>query len=394
MGAIIILGFVGVQIFDKTKIIEIPLLLIIGFLIGSVFHLVNPDTFSQLAGLIGAIALLIILVESGLNTQIEKLVSSSGKTIVETLSVMLVTILLVTLAVHYLFVYPFDQSVLIGIIIAGTGAAVILPIIGRLNISEEIKNILSMESILTTPIQIVLFLAVIQLMLNQSLSLSQTVNAILAQFSIAIVIGILAGLLWLKILKSLSQKPFAYMLTIAVALLLYGSNELINSSGAISVLVFALIIGNAQQIWRALNMEGEFKTPDNFRQFHSEITFFIKTFFFVYLGVLIQPQFFTVTSLLIGLTVTLIIVIARFVTIKYFFLKIFTKLKGSLEVMTGMCPRGLTEAVLVVIPASYGINIPYLLEIAFTVLILTNIITTIEILRSEKTGKPVPRIVK
>ncbi len=102
MGAIIILGFIGVQVFEKTKIFEIPLLLIIGFLIGSVFHLVTPDTFSQLAGLIGAIALLIILVESGLNTKIEKLVSSSGKTIVETLfSVMLVTIVLVTLAMHY-----------------------------------------------------------------------------------------------------------------------------------------------------------------------------------------------------------------------------------------------------------------------------------------------------
>lgn len=394
-GLIIILGFLGVQVFESTKIIEIPLLLLIGFLIGPVLHFVNPSTLTPLAGYFGALALLVILFDSGLNTKIEKIAGSAGKTIVETLSIFLVTLILLTLMLHYIFGYSIGQAALFSAIVDGTSAAVLLVVIPKLNINDDVKTILSMESIITSPLQIILVISIIGVMTSASIGVASTVNSLLGEFSIAFVIALIIGIVWLKILKSISKKPFAYMLTIAIALILYGLNEMINASGAIAVLVFALIIGNGPGIWSALKMDGEFKTPENFRDFQTEITFFVKTFFFVYLGILIQPQFFTFNSIIIALSITLIILISRIITLKLLVFKVYKNLSGNLELMSGLTPRGLTEAVLVVLPASFGIQIPYILEIAFMVIIFTNIITTIEIVRSEnnKNAKK-PKVVR
>lgn len=393
-GLIIILGFLGVQVFESTKVIEIPLLLLIGFLIGPILHLVNPATLSPLAGYFGALALLVILFDSGLNTKIETIAGSAGKTIVETFSIFIVTLLLLTLALHYVFGYPLGQAALFSAIVDGTSAAVVLVVIPKLNINADVKTILSMESIITSPLQIILVISIIGLITSSSVGMGSTVNSLLGEFSIAFVIALIVGIVWLKMLKSISKKPFAYMLTIAIALILYGFNEMINASGAIAVLVFALIIGNGSGIWNALKMGGEFKTPENFRDFQTEITFFVKTFFFVYLGILIQPQFFTYSSIIIALSITLVILISRLITLKFLVLKVYKNLSGNLELMSGMMPRGLTEAVLVVLPASFGIQIPYLLEIAFMVIIFTNIITTIEIVRSENKSVKKPRVVR
>ncbi len=393
-GLIIILGFIGVQLFDSTKIIEIPLLLIIGFIVGPVLKLVNVSTFSGLSGYFGALALTVILFDSGLNTKLEKIADSAGKTMVETLSIFIVTLILLTATLHFVFGYSLGEAALFSAIVDGTSAAVVLSIAPKLNFNEDVKTILSMESIITSPLQIILVISIIQIMTSSSMNVSQTINALLGEFSIAFVIGMIVGIVWLKILKSISKKPFAYMLTIAIALILYGSNEMINASGAIAVLVFALIIGNGAGIWNAFKMGGEFKTPENFRDFQTEISFFVKTFFFVYLGILIQPRFFTATSIIIGVVITLIIFISRYATLKLIVFNVYKSLKGNLELMSGMMPRGLTEAVLVVIPASVGIQIPYLLEIAFLVIIFTNLITTAEIVRSEGRIVKRPRVVK
>ncbi len=393
-GLIIILGFLGVQVFESTKIIEIPLLLLIGFLIGPVLHFVNPTILTPLSGYFGALALLVILFDSGLNTKIETISGSAGKTIIETFSIFIVTLLLLTLALHYIFGYSLGQAALFSAIVDGTSAAVVLVVIPKLNINADVKTILSMESIITSPLQVILVISIIGLITSSSVGIGSTVNALLGEFSIAFVIALIVGIVWLKMLKSISKKPFAYMLTIAIALILYGFNEMINASGAIAVLIFALIIGNGSGIWNALKMGGEFKTPENFRDFQTEITFFVKTFFFVYLGILIQPQFFTYTSIIIALSITLVILISRLITLKFMVFKVYKNLSGNLELMSGMMPRGLTEAVLVVLPASFGIQIPYLLEIAFMVIIFTNIITTIEIVRSENKAVKKPRVVR
>jgi NhaP-type Na+/H+ or K+/H+ antiporter len=56
---IILTGFAGKILFQKTRIPDIPILLGIGVLMGPVLHLVNPDVLLSLAPYVGTLALLI-----------------------------------------------------------------------------------------------------------------------------------------------------------------------------------------------------------------------------------------------------------------------------------------------------------------------------------------------
>ena len=60
-GITIALGYIGSLIFERTSIPDIVWLLLFGLLVGPVFNLMDRTTFITASSLLGAIALLIIL---------------------------------------------------------------------------------------------------------------------------------------------------------------------------------------------------------------------------------------------------------------------------------------------------------------------------------------------
>jgi cell volume regulation protein A len=117
--------------------------------------------------------------------------------------------------------------------------------------------------------------------------------------------------------------------------------------------------------------------------FHGEVTFFIRTFFFVYMGMMISlpsasPSFFLLSGLLV-----LIIAGARYVSISLLGHVFKEKKKGKL-VLFSMMPRGLASAVLATLPLSA--NVPgsnEFINYTFTVIVMTNLIMTWGVFLSE-----------
>jgi cell volume regulation protein A len=78
LGFILILGFIGNYIFNKTQIPSIIWLLLFGLIIGSFFKVqefqnLYPSLLDDVSGFIGAIAIIIILFDGGINTDIYQL---------------------------------------------------------------------------------------------------------------------------------------------------------------------------------------------------------------------------------------------------------------------------------------------------------------------------------
>src|SRR3989344_2677096 len=65
--ATLILGYAGYLIFEKTGIPDIIWLLLLGLLLGPVFHTLDQSVFISLFPFLAALALLIILFDAGLN---------------------------------------------------------------------------------------------------------------------------------------------------------------------------------------------------------------------------------------------------------------------------------------------------------------------------------------
>jgi cell volume regulation protein A len=77
VAAIISIGFFSNYFFKKTKVPDILWLVIFGFLIGPVFHIIEPKIIWKYLPLFSAIALLIMLFDSGSRIDIYKLIKES-----------------------------------------------------------------------------------------------------------------------------------------------------------------------------------------------------------------------------------------------------------------------------------------------------------------------------
>lgn len=179
------------------------------------------------------------------------------------------------------------------------------------------------------------------------------------------------------------------MLLFAIIVIIYAFSEIIGGSGPISALIFGLILSNGKKIGDLINkvirIEPTIEVPADMKKFHTEISFFVKSFFFVFLGMLISPRLLPTTfnSLilwLIGLAIVTGLIVVRYVAVKISQIKsneptLHTKL------MTTILPRGLTAAVLATTPLTYKLaersDIPRVYLTDFTDVTFIIIITTV-----------------
>jgi cell volume regulation protein A len=196
--------------------------------------------------------------------------------------------------------------------------------------------------------------------------------------------GALAGIFWLKVLNYFKDRKYSYMFTLAAVLVTFGTVRFLGGSGAIAVLVFGIILGNSHSFARFLNISNDSLIESTIKFFHGEMTFFIRTFFFVYMGMIItfkqlDPDFF-----LTCFSILLIIVVMRYASVGFTAL-VFKEKKQDRLIMMSMLPRGLASAVLAIIPASLNIGgSEKFVDITFAIIILTNIIMTLGVYSVDK----------
>jgi cell volume regulation protein A len=181
------------------------------------------------------------------------------------------------------------------------------------------------------------------------------------------------------------------MFTLAAVLILYGTISFLGGSGAISVLIFGIILGNSRSFSRFLKISDDLLIEDTIKFFHGEMTFFIRTFFFVYMGMIITFKELGWEFLLTSISIFLIIILMRYASIGLT-VQLFKDKKHDRFLIMSMLPRGLASAVLAIMPAS--MNVPgsdLFVDITFAVIILTNILMTLGVYLSDRGMKNIPR---
>ncbi len=405
IGLILILGFIGNYIFNKTQIPSIVWLLLFGLLIGYFFRIQDfqtlyPNIIDSISGMVGAIAIIIILFDGGINTNLHQLFRGAPRGLLLTLSGFIfsffsVMILIVGLDALNIIAIQDDSLVvgaMLGAIVAGTSSPIIIPLVYRLkNLQEKTKIVASIESILTDPICIVVAFAIAYMVLELGeINLISGIGNVVKTFSVGIVLGLVLGLIWLFIMNKVRKEQFSYVLTLAVVFLVYsltvvlvGANEGGEGAGAISCIMFGLVLGNGKKILRIVKYKGRgFEVDEKTKQFHSLTSFIIRTFFFVYLGILVSTQKIQVNYVLIGIIILIALIIVRYLAVYISTYKCGFE-KDDKQTMIAMMPRGLAAAILAInfgpifvdryMPGYSG----FFEGIAFVVILGTAIICTI-----------------
>lgn len=377
---IIVVGYLADVLFRKTGFPDILFLLILGIVLGPVLGLFSKNDLAPITPYLIELSLIMILFYGGMDMNINKVLRQSGRaTLLAVIYFILVTIFASTVAKFVLNI-DWIPALMFGPMIAGTSSAVIIPLCKKLIMKEETALTLSLESTITDVLNIVFFFSLLTLYLSGSFSLWSFAENVLAKFGIGILLGFVVGIFWVWILDKIRDEPYNYISTLAVLIFTVMGADLIGGSGVLSALVMGLVIGNYKKVSSLVKitiLSSTFeKQKEKLAGLQSELTFLMRTFFFVFLGLLYDISYTSVTfGLLMGLLFLTINLSLRYISVRLSVVR--SCMQSDAAIMTLLCGQGLAHATLSVIPQQYEIpNATIYPIIVVTMIILTNIVTT------------------
>jgi len=375
---VIIIGYIGRAIFNRTKIPEALILIAIGILLGHLLSGSYTATLRSLAGIFGDIALVVIMYNGGRSIAVNKgfFRSTSGLSL-GFLDTLLPTIFL-SLLMKFVFGWPFVYGALLGAILGETSTVIVVPLIRKIKMPPEMYGSLLLETTLNSVFAILFFTLLLSFTNGQALSASVFANFALDYVSVSIVLGLVVGVLWLLV-QSYIRVAREYLATLAIAILLFGVVTLFNGAAAISVLIFAIMVGNYKLIAGALGINLDVKKREIRERnvIERDIEFLIITFFFVFIGMI---ALLSIQYLLYAALVTALLVAIRYFETKY----ILDGTKAHRDLGFALMQRGTVVAVLAALLFSIGgLYFDQIFYICFMVIILTNIIGSVLLSRTE-----------
>lgn len=368
--------------FEKTKIPDLLILVILGYTLGPLMGLIEASDLGKVGSVVATTALIVILYEGGLHLSAKDLLTSSLPAFSLTLASFLLIVSSGTLIAYGLALQPLSIALLLGVSIGSTSSAIVIPMVKQLSITDNTKTILGLESAFTDVLTIVIFLVLVDTFLSGQFSAQELLVGIGPKSLLAGLMGLGSGLIWAFV-----KKKYSRMLTMAFAgeawaLLTYGVIEASHHNGPIGVLTLGFMLTNLDLLpdWLK-NQVSTVAVSYHEMSLLSEITFLLRTFFFIYLGLLIKFSNWKVV--LIAVIISAMIFITRYLAVRWLFSsQKYSRLDAM--VSTAMGPRGLACAVVATIPLQKGLEGgQWLQDVVFAVIPLSITLTAVFVALSE-----------
>lgn len=140
-------------------------------------------------------------------------------------------------------------------------------------------------------------------------------------------------------------------------------------NGAIFSLVFGLVLGNSVEIGGMLRIRESVEVGSIMRKFMSQMSFFIRTYFFVYLGLILFIENYSI--IIYSAVITVLLIAGRFISVALTSIG-DAELKGQRNVLVAMMPRGIAAAVMAQLAISSRVQYAYMMpDLILIIIILT-----------------------
>ena len=380
---VIILGVLGEAFFKKTGIPDIAFLMVLGIIIGPILGIVQPAAVVEIVPYFAALALIIIMFDGGYNLHIGNVLKTAHFAIVLVILGFAVSVGIVTGFAHWGLGWEWLDSILLGTIVGGSSSIIVFGLVRKLKISDDAKSMLSFESALTDILSTIVAFVLFEAVLTGNFSIDLLGETIGRAVIVGLILGFGVGIPWMFIISKLSNAQHNYMLTLGVLFLLFFLANSFGESGALTALVFGLMLGNKKYLLKKLRIKLPEHTIDN--SLHSQVTFIVRAFFFVFVGLL--ASFGQIEYVIFGIIAAVAIYVGRIIITHTALVRGFSKLDK--KVTSVMIPRGLAAAVLATIPLTMGLqNGEAYPQIIFFIILSSVIITTIGLGSAKKIPPP------
>ncbi|MCU0677613.1 MAG: cation:proton antiporter [Myxococcota bacterium] len=380
VSAIFLIGIVGELVFAKTGVPDVIWLIVVGIVLGPISGLVPRPMLEGIAPYFGALTLVIVLFNGGSSLQLRELSAAAGRgSSLAVLSFLLAVACIapITMAGKWIGVLPAEwtwlHGVMAGTILGGSSSVVIMPALAKAGLSARISNIVNLESALTDVLCVVGTGALISILAPEGTGEATAGSAgmsLLKSFGIGVGVGLVAGLVAVLLLRPLHGSSYAYPLMLGALLVLYVIVDELGGSAALAILTAAVMMGNAPTLSKSIGLAKVAVLDTNVKGTHGELTFIIKSLFFVFIGAMLAPPW---GPLIFGLAVGGVLLAARIPAVVVACAgQSFSKPARGLIAVS--LPRGMAAGVLAMMPHQAGVPGTSQLPVIVFAAVLTSIL--------------------
>ena len=391
LGTLVFAAHWFAEIFSKKRIPDVLMLMFIGIIIGPLLKLVDADKLSSIGNVFGQLTLVTLLFESGTELSFKTLADSIKNTVTLTIVNFIVTFVAIGILGWLVLGMNPGISFMLGAALGGSSSAVAIPLVKQISIGEKSKTILILESAFSAILCIVVALAIFESYKYGEFRIGIIFGQVFSSFLLASLIGLLGSIFWSMVLDKVRTINNSIFTTPAFVFIIYGINEILGYSGIISALAFGIGLANMDMIHYRWLKKFTKRRPTLLnpmeKTLFSELVFLMKTFFFVYVGISIK--FDSLTSLLIGLGISVILIILRIPIVRISLPSDINNVSNKDRAfLSMMIPRGLAAAVLATMISQSGLaGSERVGNIVFSVIFFSIIFTSVLVPFLEKSDK-------
>jgi NhaP-type Na+/H+ or K+/H+ antiporter len=379
IGGTVLLAFASDALAQRFRIPDVLWLILFGLLAGPVFHLVQPGQVSELGGVLGTVALVVILYDAGIdfNPKEARAVGTAG---------VLLSVGSFALAFGVLFVVGLYAvaggdlliALLFALCLAGVSGAVVLPIARRLGFSPTIRDTLHLDMAIEDTLSVLSVTVLLSVIATQNPGWTSIVPQVLLPLPEAIAFGVLGGFIATEFLSRWQRRTYAGLATMGILFVVYGATEGLGGSGVMAALIMGVVLGNDAffRRWLPRSSGQDFAFDPAVRQVHNEIAFVLRAIFLVILGILVPFQPLGIVTAIAVVALPFLLLLAR----RWLLMRLEHRTlvePGNAARLSNLYGRGLTNAVLLILaiealPAMQSVLLP-----AFLVIIGTDVVMTV-----------------
>jgi cell volume regulation protein A len=393
LGGLLVLAFVANRLYRLTRVPDVIVLMTAGLVLGPVLGWVDARQFESITRILGTLALILILFEGGLELNLRDTRRHFPGGVLLALVSYAASMVLVALVAWGCQGFPRLPALLVGAVLGCVSSSIMLPVLQQIPMREPLRVTLLIEASLGDVLGVSTVGVLLSLANRRGPVIGGFVAGMISKLLVCILIAVVAGIVWSRVLPVLSDQRFWQAFTFAVVLLLYAGTQATGRSGLLAALVFGVTLANIRRVQPGLlssllgNPGGGHLHHLEILSFHSELAFLVRSFFFILLGVVVKLSGLRGYALLTAGTAGALLV-ARWLSVQSVRWSWREIAPRERELALWLFPRGLITAVLAIeVIQARGNEFAFLPALAFAIILVTNVLLVIGSIRSQS-GPP------
>lgn len=374
LGGLFVLAFFANQQSRRTRVPDVIILMITGLVLGPIAGWIKADQFATFTQYLGTFALILILFQAGSELHVRDAVRHFPGAVLFGFLTYGLSFTAITYVAMWVLRLPLHQALLLGAAFGCTSSTLVVPVLQQFDVRGAVSVVLILEAALGDIVSVISVGSLIDIPQGNTV-VAGLITGFVFGTSVAIILGIVAGVFWSHARSRFAAHRFYGALHIGGVLLVYALIEVAGGSGLLAVLAFGLTLANVPNGANGADAENE----HGVLIFHSDLSFLVRSFFFVLLGASVQfigqPYVVATGLILVGL------LLARGISIYSTGWALPGIGEPEKKLILGLFPRGLVNAVLSIQIASRQPGMAFLPAMAFTVILVTSLLMVVGVFR-------------